>query len=125
MYALWLMLNIGWELLLVYRWPVIALVVAWVALMAAARGRPSRGALGAAVLVAAVVFVAALVGLPKLAGSSLGEARYAPDWLAILGPAAAVAAVAAAFAAPLRRLLARAPSGGPRRGEPAGQPAPR
>jgi hypothetical protein len=125
MYELWLMLNIGWELLLMYLWPAVALAVAWVALMAAARGRPSRGALTAAVLVAAVVFVAALVGLPRLTGSSLGEARYAPDWLAILGPAAAVAAVAAAFAAPLRRLMSRAGLTDLRRGERAGRPAPR
>jgi hypothetical protein len=124
MYEVWLMLNIGWELLLMYRWPVIALLAAWTALMAAARGRPSRGALAAAVLVAAIVFVAALVGLPRLTGSSLGEARYAPDWLAILGPAAAAAAVAAAFAAPLRRLMSRTPTTGLRPGELAGRPAP-
>ena len=124
MYELWLMLNIGWELLLMYRWPVIALLVAWVVLMAAARGRPWQGTVATAAVVAAIVFVAALAGLPGLTGSSLGEARYAPDWLAVLGPAAAAAAVAAAFAAPLRRLMSRASAPGPIRGEPAGRPAP-
>jgi len=124
MYEIWLMLNIGWELLLMYLWPVIALVVVWLALMLAARRRSSRGAMSAAVVVAVIAFVAALVGLPMLTGSSLAEARYVPDWLAILGPAAGAGVLAAAFAAPLRRLLSGPSGTGPRRGDPsAGRPA--
>ena len=123
MYEIWLMLNIGWELLLMYRWPVIALLAAWIVLMLAARGRSSQGVTSTAVVVAAIVFVAALVGLPMLTGSSLAEARYAPDWLALLGPAVGAAAIAAAFVWPLRRLMSASPSTGLRRGELAGRPA--
>jgi hypothetical protein len=109
MYEVWLMLNIVWELLLIYRWPAAAALVALAVLWLAARGRSARGSARTFLVVAAVVFPLALVGLPMLTGSSITEARYAPDWLAVLGLAVAAAVLAGAFAAPLGRLLSGAP----------------
>ena len=105
MYELWLMLNIGWELLLAYRIPVAIVAAALVALWLAARGRPGRAGGRSTVVAAGIAFVAALVVVPMLAKSSIAEARYAPDWLAVVGLAVGVAVLVAAFAAPLRRLV--------------------
>jgi hypothetical protein len=107
MYEIWLMLNVGWELLLAYRWPVIGLAVLWAVLWLAARGRGGARAGRAFWLAALITFPIALMAIPMLAKSSIGEARYAPDWLAVLGMAAAAALVVGAFAAPIRRLAAR------------------
>ena len=107
MYELWLMANIGWELLLMYRVPVAIVAIACAALWALAARRPARGGGRAVAIAAGAAFVAALVVVPMLARSSITEARYAPDWLAVIGIAAAVAVVVAAFVAPLRRLASR------------------
>lgn len=105
MYEIWLLLNIGWELLWMYRVPVLAVLLALAAAWFAARGRAASRGRTAFVLAAVVAFPLALFGLPQLSGSSLGEARYLPDWLAAIGLALGAAVLAGAFAAPIARLL--------------------
>jgi len=109
MYEAWLMLNILWELLLLYRWAAAAVLVALVAVWVTARGRPAAGAVRPFLLSAAMAFPLALVLLPILTGSSITEARYGPDWLAVIGMAAGAAGLVGAFAVPIGRLMSSAP----------------
>ncbi len=103
MYEVWLMLNIVYELALTI-WPVlVALAVAWLFLMARARGRSGRdwraclpGAIGLGLLVAAVIFFVT----PAWTRSSLSEMKYWVDWANLLGIAAAWGAAGVAFAWP-------------------------
>lgn len=105
MYEIWLMLNIVWELVLLHRWALGAVLLGLALLWAAARGRSGRRTGPTFALVAAVVFPLAIVGLPMLFGSSVTEARYGPDWLLVIGSAAGAAMLAGLFAVPVARLL--------------------
>lgn len=107
MYEIWLMANIVWELVLIYRVPLLALALVWVALWMLALRKPRLRNRRAVLGVAALAFLGALFVIPTAMRSSIGEARYAPDWLAVVGAAFAAAIVVALFAAPIRRLAAR------------------
>ncbi len=107
MYEIWLTLNILWELML-GAWPlVLAAVLAWVVLtgLALAKGRGWGAALKPALLAAVVGAVVAVLAVPTLTKSSLGELSYWVDWANVVGIGAAVGAVVAAFVWPLGALL--------------------
>jgi hypothetical protein len=105
MYEIWLMLNIVWELAATV-WPaLLVLALTWLLLVTLALRRRARSPIRAALGVALAGGLLAIVGVPALTQSSIGEARYLPDWLVLSGIAAAAALAAFAFALPLLRLL--------------------
>jgi hypothetical protein len=104
MYEIWLMLNIGWELLKLYLWPVFALTLLWVLLMVSARDRLRTSDWRGFAAAALVVLPVAMFAVPWLTGSSITEMRYLPDWITLVGLSAGAAIVVAAFWVPGRRL---------------------
>jgi hypothetical protein len=107
MYEIWLMLNIAWELLKLYFWPVVGLALLWMALMLMARTRLQSSDWRRFGVVALIAFPVAVIALPWLTLSSIAEARYLLDWITLLGLAAGLAIVVAAFAVPASRLVNR------------------
>jgi hypothetical protein len=104
MYEIWLMMNIAWELLLPAMPVVVALILAWVALMLRARfsGAASwGGGLGRALLIGLVVAVVAFFTVPGALKSSLSEMGYWADWLTLLGLSVAAGAVVAVLLWPI------------------------
>jgi hypothetical protein len=110
MYEIWLMLNIAWELLRMYLWPLVGVLLVWVLLMASARNRLQSRDWHLFARVAVVVFPVALFVVPWLTLSSIEEARYLLDWITLIGLAAGAAIVVAAFVVPARRLLFHRPA---------------
>jgi hypothetical protein len=107
MYEIWLMLNIVWELLKLYLWPVVGLALLWMALMLMARTRLRSADWRRFGSVALIAFPVALIAVPWLTLSSIAEARYLLDWITLFGLAAGLAIVIAAFAVPASRLMNR------------------
>jgi hypothetical protein len=113
MYEIWLMLNIVWEIALgAMPWLLAAAAVWAVLVVLAARHRASSSAAGPAPAAARPALavglgaaVLALFAVPALTQSSLGEATYLADWLALGGIALAAGVAAFLFAWPALRLL--------------------
>lgn len=112
MYELWLATNIVWEAALDIAPMLVAGFALWLALvvMALRGGARWRGALPLTAALGLVVALAAVVLIPGLTRSSLGELRYWVDWANLAAIALGVGAVAAAFAWPL--LARRRAAGG-------------
>jgi hypothetical protein len=110
MYEIWLMMNIVWEIALDI-WPLLAVAaMVWLALMVAAwrrRALPWRSALPMSLGVAAAAALLAVLSVPTLTKSSLGELRYWVDWANLTGVAIGIGGVALAFAWPLSALRRR------------------
>ncbi|MBP8143690.1 MAG: hypothetical protein KAY56_00010 [Inhella sp.] len=108
MYEIWLMLNIGWEIAReIAPWLLGALLL-WLALLALARRRLCGARRPAAGLGLAVALLAVLL-LPGLTQSGLGELSYWVDWAALIGMALGFGLAAALFTWPLLALLLRSP----------------
>ena len=105
MYEIWLALNIVYEIAR-GAWPVLlALALAWVALLAMARGRLSARALRQALLPGAVVAALLTLSIPSLTHSSLDNLDYWVDWANLLAIALGLGALAALFAWPLMAMF--------------------
>lgn len=105
MYEIWLMLNIVYEIALPL-WPVLlVLLIVWLVLLAAARGRALAPqvppALGLGVLAAVLIFLA----LPALTRSSLGNLDYWVDWAMVAAIATGGGVAVAVLLWPVLALL--------------------
>lgn len=106
MYEIWLALNIVYEIALGV-WPaLLVLLLVWIALLVAARGRLSARALRPALALAlgALVAAALVLAVPSLTQSSLANMGYWVDWANLLAIALGLGALAAVFAWPLAAL---------------------
>ncbi|GAA4004802.1 hypothetical protein GCM10022279_31140 [Comamonas faecalis] len=100
MYEIWLGLNIFYEIALTI-WPaLLALVLAWLALLLAARRRLSVRALRGALVPGALVALALFFTLPALTQSALSNMGYWVDWANLLAMALGFGAAAALLAWP-------------------------
>lgn len=126
MYEIWLMLNIVWELAAgLVPW-LVALAAVWLALVAVALHRsakpsaatpvtlsrtaapgPWRRSFARALVIGIVAGLVAAAVVPFLTQSTLGEARYLVDWLALAGIGAAFGGAVFAWAWPLSAVLGR------------------
>lgn len=104
MYEIWLALNIVYEITLGV-WPaLLVLLLVWIALLVAARGRLSAHALRPALALGALVAAALVLAVPSLTQSSLANMGYWVDWANLLAIALGLGALAAVFAWPLAAL---------------------
>lgn len=107
MYEIWLGLNILLEIALTV-WPVLlALVLAWLVLMLAARKHLNARTLRRAALPGTLVAALAGFTLPALTQSSLANMGYWVDWASLLGMALGLGAAAALLVWPLASLACR------------------
>ena len=105
MYEIWLALNIVYEIALSI-WPVLlALLLVWLALLAAARGRLNARALRRALLPGALVAALLVLSIPSLTQSSLANMGYWVDWANVLAIALGLGALVALFVWPLMALF--------------------
>jgi len=115
MYEIWLALNILFELALMYLPLVVVVAVAIVVLWGAAlaKGAPLwRQGGRTAVSVGLAVTAVAMLVVPALTESSLGELRYWVDWANLFAIAAGFGTVAAALALPLTAIARGRGAGG-------------
>lgn len=104
MYEIWLALNIVYEIALGV-WPaLLVLLLVWIALLVAARGRLSARALRPALALGALAAAALVLAVPSLTQSSLANMGYWVDWANLLAIALGLGALAAVFAWPLAAL---------------------
>ena len=107
MYEIWLAMNIVYEIALGI-WPLLALLlVVWLAMLVAARGRLGARQAGRALVLGLVVTVALFFSVPALTQSSLANMGYWVDWANLLAVALGLGALAAVFSLPLFGLVAR------------------
>ena len=105
MYEVWLMLNIGYEIVLSVLPLVVVGVVLWLALMWMAGKRLGARhiplSLGLGVLAAGAAFFA----VPLITGSSLANMGYWLDWASLAGVAIGFGVLAVVLAWPVVSLL--------------------
>lgn len=104
MYEIWLAMNIVWEIALGVLPLLLAAAAIWIVLMITAQRRQARpwgSALPQALLIGLAVAVLAVLALPGLTHSSLGELAYRVDWMFLLATALGLGAAAAVFVWPL------------------------
>lgn len=107
MYEIWLAMNIVYEIALGI-WPLLALLlVLWLAMLVAARGRLGARQAVQALLLGGLVTVALFFSVPSLTQSSLANMGYWVDWANLLAVALGLGALAAVFSLPLFGLVAR------------------
>lgn len=107
MYEIWLAMNIVYEIALGI-WPLLALLlVVWLAMLVAARGRLGARQAGRALVLGLVVTVALFFSVPALTQSSLANMGYWVDWANLLAVALGLGALATVFSLPLFGLVAR------------------
>ena len=107
MYEIWLAMNIVYEIALGI-WPLLALLlVVWLAMLVAARGRLGARQAGCALLLGGLVTVALFFSVPALTQSSFANMGYWVDWANLLAIALGLGALAAVFSLPLFGLVAR------------------
>ena len=104
MYEIWLAMNIVYEIGLGI-WPLLlAALLAWLALMAAARRRLNAPALRGAVAVGVLVAAVLVVAVPSLTQSSLRNMGYWVDWANLAAIALGLGALATVLAWPVLAL---------------------
>ena len=106
MYELWLVMNIVYEIALGI-WPLLALLlIVWLGMLVAARGRMGMRQATRAALLGLVVAVALFFSVPTLTQSSFANMGYWVDWANLLAVALGLGALAAMFSLPLFGLTA-------------------
>ena len=107
MYEIWLVMNIVYEIALGI-WPLLALLlIVWLGMLVAARGRIGMRQATRAALLGLVVAVALFFSVPTLTQSSLANMGYWVDWMNLFFYAAAFGGVAAALAWPIVAVMRR------------------
>ncbi len=108
MYEIWLTANVLFELARVH-WPwLLGLAVLWILLVAIRRGvhgRERRHRVGLLALIWVIASVLAVLTVPAMTRSALGNVAYLVDWLNLLAIGAGIGAVITAFAWPLLGLV--------------------
>lgn len=111
MYEIWLGMNVMFEVLRPWLALLGVALALWIALMVVAKRESAqwRAALKPAVVVAAIATLGAVPLVPYFTNSSVLEARYWLDWMALLGISGGVGGVVLAWTWPVMAITMRKP----------------
>lgn len=107
MYEIWLAMNIVYEMALGLLPALLALALVWAVVMVIYRRKLALVSATALVAVAVLVTLAAVLALPSLSKSTLGDMGYWVDWANLLAMAAGFGVAAALLLWPVLAMRKR------------------
>lgn len=107
MYEIWLAMNIVYEMALGLLPALLALALVWAVVMVIHRRQLALVSATALVAVAVLVTLAAVLALPSLSKSTLGDMGYWVDWANLLAMAAGFGVAAALLLWPMLAMRQR------------------